>query len=284
MLQRNQISLFGHVTNDTIYGVVKSQTDHSLVYGCWLRADGTYACHTQNLRTCGGLRDSLCKHIIVVLGQFSHYPELHDILRDWVRKSLENRSENKKQFNTKYIFDQYIDSTGSHLEVSDFVDSTPFEQVIGDYLFYEPVIVDVIELNPNWEILDWNTQREFHQLLPGRQPPRRPRELQVRRVKVREGKVAIISVNDDVNKNRPLLELHHVIDEKIVNTSNLELKYVLCIADRKREKLEIAKNKEWKMCTTCHNWICLECFLSFQSQSDLCVGSMFGFQPHEPSF
>ncbi|MHA2277804.1 MAG: hypothetical protein ACXAC2_18635 [Candidatus Kariarchaeaceae archaeon] len=82
MLQRDRLSLFGHMTNDTIYGVVKSQTNPDLSYSCWLRADGSYACHTNNLNTCGGLRNALCKHIIVVLRQFSFYNEIHEILRE----------------------------------------------------------------------------------------------------------------------------------------------------------------------------------------------------------
>jgi hypothetical protein len=100
-------------------------------------------------------------------------------------------------------------------------------------------------------------------------------------VTVREGKVAIIGVSDDANRNRPLLELHTSLEHKLLDASPLELKYVLCIADRKREKLEIAQTNNWQKCRVCNNWICDECFNSFQLQSEVCVGSMFGFSSHE---
>ena len=31
------------------------------------KADGTYACCTQNLNPCGGLRGKLCKHLLVLI-------------------------------------------------------------------------------------------------------------------------------------------------------------------------------------------------------------------------
>jgi hypothetical protein len=287
MLQRDRLSLFGHVTNDTIYGVVKSQTNPDLSYGCWLRADGSYACHTNNLNICGGLRNALCKHIIVVLGQFSIYNEIHDVLREWVRISLNKGPLNRNKDNSAYIFTQYMESTGLLLNLNDSVEIAEFEMVIGIYSYYAPEIIDLDSLEPNWEVVDRQTRSNFQQrVIPSefRQQPRplptefhKPRS---RRKKVREGKVKIISVNNHINKNRPLLNVHKTVNGNTSSTSNLELKYVLCIADRKREKIENAKNQDWKMCKVCNYWICLECFTLFQSQSDSCVGSLFGFQHH----
>lgn len=54
------------MTESAIIGVVKSQTDPDLVYSCRLASDGSFACCTQNTKVCGGLRGSLCKHILVL--------------------------------------------------------------------------------------------------------------------------------------------------------------------------------------------------------------------------
>jgi hypothetical protein len=67
MLKADRFQLFSEVTGDHVVGVVKSQTDPSLVYSCRLASGGAYACCTQNLNVCGGLRGSLCKHLIVLL-------------------------------------------------------------------------------------------------------------------------------------------------------------------------------------------------------------------------
>ena len=55
------------VTPEHVVGVVKCQTDADLVYSCRLASGGSYACCTQNLNVCGGLRGSLCKHLLVLL-------------------------------------------------------------------------------------------------------------------------------------------------------------------------------------------------------------------------
>lgn len=67
MLRADRFQLFAEVTDDHVVGVVKSQTDASLVYSCRLASGGSYACCTQNLNVCGGLRGSLCKHLLVLL-------------------------------------------------------------------------------------------------------------------------------------------------------------------------------------------------------------------------
>jgi uncharacterized protein YjbI with pentapeptide repeats len=67
MLKADRFRLFAEVQPDSVVGVVKSQTDPDLVYSCRLAADGTFACCTQNLNICGGLRGALCKHLLVLL-------------------------------------------------------------------------------------------------------------------------------------------------------------------------------------------------------------------------
>jgi uncharacterized protein YjbI with pentapeptide repeats len=67
MLKADRFQLYAQVTPKELVGVVKSQTDAELVYSCRLCADGSYGCCTQNLNICGGLRGSLCKHLLVLL-------------------------------------------------------------------------------------------------------------------------------------------------------------------------------------------------------------------------
>jgi hypothetical protein len=67
MLKADRFQLYAQVSDSELVGVVKSQTDAELVYSCRLCADGSYGCCTQNLKVCGGLRGSLCKHLLVLL-------------------------------------------------------------------------------------------------------------------------------------------------------------------------------------------------------------------------
>src|SRR5262249_47432406 len=67
MLRADRFQLFARVGEDHMIGVVRSQSDRTLVYACRLAADGHYACCTQNLNVCGGLRGSPCKHLLVLI-------------------------------------------------------------------------------------------------------------------------------------------------------------------------------------------------------------------------
>jgi hypothetical protein len=67
MLKADRFQLFVEVKDSSITGVVKSQTDASLVYSCRLSHDGAFGCCTQNLNICGGLRGALCKHLLVLI-------------------------------------------------------------------------------------------------------------------------------------------------------------------------------------------------------------------------
>src|SRR5262245_4010536 len=67
MLKAERFELFSQVESDSVVGVVKSQTNRDLVYSCRLAADGSFACCTQNLNACGGLRGALCKHLLVLV-------------------------------------------------------------------------------------------------------------------------------------------------------------------------------------------------------------------------
>lgn len=65
MLKADRFELFSEVVDDSFVGVVKSQSDADLVYSCRLTSGGDFACCTQNLNPCGGLRGALCKHLLV---------------------------------------------------------------------------------------------------------------------------------------------------------------------------------------------------------------------------
>jgi uncharacterized protein YjbI with pentapeptide repeats len=88
MLKADRFKLYAQVTEDFFTGVVKSQSDPDLVYSCRLTADGAYACCTQNLNICGGLRGSLCKHLLVLIVGLSKSGELDPTkVYQWIEAS-----------------------------------------------------------------------------------------------------------------------------------------------------------------------------------------------------
>jgi hypothetical protein len=88
MLRADRFRLFARVEGDHVIGVVKSQSNGSLVYSCRLAADGTYACCTQNLNICGGLRGSPCKHLLVLIVGLTQAGELDpSTAHEWTQTS-----------------------------------------------------------------------------------------------------------------------------------------------------------------------------------------------------
>ena len=88
MLKADSFQLFNEVEEDRVVGVVKSQSDANLVYSCTLQKSGEFSCCTQNLNTCGGLRGSLCKHILVLLVGLAKSGELDPTKVDeWINAS-----------------------------------------------------------------------------------------------------------------------------------------------------------------------------------------------------
>ncbi len=86
MLKADRFNLFAKVEGDHLVGVVKSQSDPDLVYSCRLADDGTYACCTQNLNICGGLRGSPCKHLLVLIVGLAKAEELDPSnAHDWIQ-------------------------------------------------------------------------------------------------------------------------------------------------------------------------------------------------------
>jgi|AGTN01.3.fsa_nt_gi Uncharacterized low-complexity proteins len=88
MLKKEKFQLFFEVTDNSVTGVVKSQTDPDLAYSCRLTSDGNFSCCTQNLFPCGGLRGALCKHILVLVLGLTRAGELDPNKADlWARAS-----------------------------------------------------------------------------------------------------------------------------------------------------------------------------------------------------
>jgi hypothetical protein len=67
MLKAERFQLFADVQESHLVGVVKSQSDPDLVYSARLDSNGMFACCTQNLNICGGLRGAPCKHLLVLI-------------------------------------------------------------------------------------------------------------------------------------------------------------------------------------------------------------------------
>src|SRR5262249_31657217 len=94
MLKADRFKLYAQVEKDSVVGVVKSQSDPELVYSCRIAADGTFACCTQNLNVCGGLRGSLCKHLLVLIVGLANGNELDLAEVDsWVAGSRARKPE-----------------------------------------------------------------------------------------------------------------------------------------------------------------------------------------------
>lgn len=98
MLRADRFKLFAAVDDAGLLGVVKSQTDHELVYACRLGSKGEFFCCTQNLNTCGGLRGALCKHIMVLAIGLAQSGELDvEKANAWASASKKHKPELDKE-------------------------------------------------------------------------------------------------------------------------------------------------------------------------------------------
>ena len=112
---------------DHLIGVVKSQSDPDLFYSCRLAADGAYACCTQNLNVCGGLRGSLCKHLLVLIVGLVQAGQLDATLAD----AWSSASKKKKPALDKDVMSQaFIRYKGAQ---AGEVDWRPTETMPEDY-------------------------------------------------------------------------------------------------------------------------------------------------------
>jgi uncharacterized protein YjbI with pentapeptide repeats len=88
MLRAERFQLFADVKPDSLTGVVRSQSDPDLVYSCRLASDGSFGCCTQNLRHCGGLQGTPCKHLLVLIVGLAKAEQLDPATVDgWVDAS-----------------------------------------------------------------------------------------------------------------------------------------------------------------------------------------------------
>jgi uncharacterized protein YjbI with pentapeptide repeats len=127
MLKASRFKLFNDVTDQYVSGVVKSQTDPDLVYACRLDEEGHYACCTQNLNICGGLRGSICKHLLVLIVGLVQAGELDPTTIDgWIAKTHSIKAELDKE-NMGAIFIKYKGAEAGE------VDWRPTETVPEDY-------------------------------------------------------------------------------------------------------------------------------------------------------
>ena len=127
MLKAEKFQLFNDVTETYMSGVVKSQTDPDLVYACRIESDGHYACCTQNLNVCGGLRGSPCKHLLVLIIGLVKAEKLDPTTIDgWVAKTHEVKPELDKEVMGE-IFIRYKGAEAGE------VDWRPTETVPEDY-------------------------------------------------------------------------------------------------------------------------------------------------------
>lgn len=127
MLKASGFKLFNDVTDEHVCGVVKSQTDADLVYACRVGHDGHYSCCTQNLNICGGLRGSICKHLLVLIIGLVQAGELDPTTIDgWLAKTHSVKPELDKEI-MGAVFLKYKGA-----EAGD-VDWRPTETVPEDY-------------------------------------------------------------------------------------------------------------------------------------------------------
>jgi uncharacterized protein YjbI with pentapeptide repeats len=92
MLKAERFQLFAEVAPEALTGIVRSQSSASRLYSCRLAADGSYSCCTQNLRPCGGLGGSVCKHLLVLVVGLAKAGRVEPGVVDaWVRASRARR-------------------------------------------------------------------------------------------------------------------------------------------------------------------------------------------------
>jgi uncharacterized protein YjbI with pentapeptide repeats len=127
MLKASGFKLFNDVTDQHLSGVVKSQTDPDLVYACRVADDGQYSCCTQNLNVCGGLRGSICKHLLVLIIGLVQAGELDPTTIDaWLAKTHSVKPELDRD-NMSEIFLKYKGAEAGE------VDWRPTETIPEDY-------------------------------------------------------------------------------------------------------------------------------------------------------
>ncbi|MEM6470010.1 MAG: pentapeptide repeat-containing protein [Planctomycetota bacterium] len=127
MLKADRFELFSEVTEDSFRGVVKSQSDSSLVYSCQLTSEGEFCCCTQNLNPCGGLRGALCKHLLVLIVGLTKGGQLDaNLAASWAHESLSKKPNLDKDLMSEVLLKYKGAEAGD-------VDWRPMETIPEDY-------------------------------------------------------------------------------------------------------------------------------------------------------
>jgi len=131
MLKKERFQLFWQVENTYLVGIVKSQTNPDLVYACSLTADGEFFCGTQNLKPCGGLSGSLCKHLLVLTIGLARAGQVDlTVTTKWM---LESMAKRQTTMNKQLMTDVFLRYKGAE---AGEVDWRPTETIPEDYFAY----------------------------------------------------------------------------------------------------------------------------------------------------
>jgi uncharacterized protein YjbI with pentapeptide repeats len=96
MLKAEKFQLFAEADADQVAGIVRSQSSFG-IYSCRLTRGGQFACATDGLNTCGGLKGAICKHLLVLIlgltkaGQFDP-----GMAHQWIQMSKQQRQTTDK--------------------------------------------------------------------------------------------------------------------------------------------------------------------------------------------
>jgi len=127
MLKAERFRLFAEANGEHLIGVVKSQNDPDLVYSCRLTNEGQFACCTQNLNNCGGLRGALCKHLLVLIIGMTRGGELDPTLvNEWIAASRYKKPELDKDVMSETLLRYKGAEAGE-------IDWRPMETIPEDY-------------------------------------------------------------------------------------------------------------------------------------------------------
>jgi hypothetical protein len=92
MLKEESFQLYSKVNDDSLLGVVRSQSGAGTVYSPWLTSDGHYGCSTPELEDCMGLQGTVCKHLLVLLVGLTRTGNLDPNTADgWIRAAAKRR-------------------------------------------------------------------------------------------------------------------------------------------------------------------------------------------------
>ena len=107
MLKKESFKIYADVQDESVAGIIKSQSSSSRYYASWVQSDGAYCCYDNHLEECMGLQGKMCKHILVLLMGLSCNSDLRpQKALNWVtacsRKSPTETEDNSAQILLRY--------------------------------------------------------------------------------------------------------------------------------------------------------------------------------------